>query len=67
MCKGYKTGEEINFVRALIPAYLALILSIILAFIPQDNSDLEKIQEQLNSIEQTIREISLTQDVSESG
>lgn len=54
--KGFRTREQINFLHALIPAYLSAVLAIVLAFIPQDNTDLVKIQNQLELIQQTASE-----------
>lgn len=55
--KGFKTTEQINVKRALIPAYLALVLTLVIAIWQQlsvDNSDLVKIQNQIEEIQTII-------------
>lgn len=55
--KNFKTTEQINFKRALIPAYLALVLSLGIAIwqkASEDNSDIIRIQEQLDKIQTSI-------------
>lgn len=51
----FKTREQINFKWSLIPAYLALALTLGIAIWQKnDNSDIIKIQQQLDSIQQAI-------------
>lgn len=51
----FKTREQINFKWSLIPAYLALALTLEIAIWQKnDNSDIIKIQQQLDSIQQAI-------------
>jgi hypothetical protein len=55
--KNFKTNEQINFTRALIPAYLALVLSLGIALwqkFSDDNSDIIQIQNQIQELKTTI-------------
>lgn len=55
--KGFKTNEEINVNKTLIPAYLALVLSLgitLWQYFNTDNSDIITIQNQLTEIQQTL-------------
>lgn len=55
--KRFRTNEEINLNKTLIPAYLALVLTLGITIwqnFSNDNSDLIKIQNQLMDIQQTL-------------
>ena len=55
--KGFKTNEEINVNKTLIPAYLALVLSLgitLWQYFNTVNSDIITIQNQLTEIQQTL-------------
>lgn len=58
--KKFKTNEQINLTKALIPAYLALILALLIALwqkASEDNSDIIQIQNQLNQIQSSLENI----------
>lgn len=55
--KGYRTLEQRSLFMSLLPAYLALVIAIIIPVFQQkfaDNSDLITIQNQLTEIQQTL-------------
>ena len=57
--KGFKTNEEINIRKTLVPAYLALVLTLGITIwqnISADNSDIITIQNQLTEIQQTLND-----------
>lgn len=57
--KGFKTNEEINITRTLVPAYLALALTLGIAIWQQlsvDNSDIVIVQNQIEEIQTTMNE-----------
>ena len=57
----FKTTEQLNFYGALVPAYLAIVVSILFPFMQkQDNSEIIKIQQQLTGIHQELSEIKTT-------
>ena len=57
--KGFKTNEEINIRKTLVPAYLALVLTLGITIwqnFSADNSDIITIQNQLTEILQTLND-----------
>lgn len=57
----FKTSEQINFYWALIPTYLAIIVSILIPFLQkQDNTEVIKIQDQLSEIQQEVLQLEIT-------
>lgn len=57
--KGFKTNEDINLRKTLIPAYLALALTLGITIwqnLSVDNSDIITIQKQLTEIQQTLKD-----------
>lgn len=57
----FMTAEQLKFYMALIPAYLAIIVSILLPFMQkQDNTDIIKLQHQLKEIHKELSEIKTT-------
>jgi hypothetical protein len=54
----FKTTEQLNFYWALVPAYIAIVISILLPLMQkQDNTETIKIQQQLTGIHQELFEI----------
>lgn len=57
----FNTSEQINFYWALIPAYLAIIVSLVIPFFQkQDNTEVIKIQNQLREIQQEVLQLEIT-------
>jgi hypothetical protein len=57
----FNNSEQINFYWALIPAYLAIIVSILIPlFQKQDNTEVIKIQNQLREIQQEVSQLEIT-------
>lgn len=57
----YKTSEQINFYWALVPAYLAVIISLATPFIQkQDDTEIIKMQIQLSEIKREISKLDIT-------
>lgn len=57
----FKTKNDKQFMLALIPAYIGIIISLFTPFFPTDNSDVEKIQQQLSEIQENLQDnISMT-------
>ncbi len=57
----FNTSEQINFYWALIPAYLAIIVSILIPlFQKQDNTEVIKVQNQLKEIQQEVLQLEIT-------
>ena len=52
----FKTKNDKQFMLALIPAYIGIIISLFTPFFPADNSDVEKIQQQLTEIQENLEE-----------
>ena len=47
----YRTIEQINYLVALVPAYLSIIVSIVLPFLQkEDNTEIIKLQNEVNKI-----------------
>jgi hypothetical protein len=53
----FKTTEQVNFFWALVPAYIAILISIFALVQKPDNSENVKIQHQLTQIQQDISKI----------
>lgn len=63
----FNTSEQINFYWALVPAYLAIIISILIPlFQKQDNTEVIKIQNQLREIQQEVLQLEITNSQLES-
>lgn len=59
--KHFKTSEQVNFYWALVPAYLAIIVSVLIPFLQkQDNTEVIKIQSQLTEIQEEISQLETT-------
>lgn len=57
----FNTSEQVNFYWALIPAYLAIIVSILIPlFQKKDNSEITKIQNQLIEIQEEVSQLEIT-------
>lgn len=52
----FKTKNDKQFMLALIPAYIGIIISLFTPFFPTDNSDVEKIQQQLSEIQENLQD-----------
>lgn len=52
----FKTKNDKQFMLALIPAYIGIIISLFTPFFPTDNSDVEKIQHQLSEIQEKLED-----------
>lgn len=59
--KHFKTSEQVNFYWALVPAYLAIIVSVLTPFLQKpDNTEVIKIQGQLTEMQQEISQLEIT-------
>lgn len=52
----FKTKNDKQFLLALIPAYVGVFVALFTPFIPTDNSDVEKIQQQLSEIQEKLED-----------
>lgn len=57
----FRTNEQVNFIKALIPTYLAIAVTVLLPLIQkQDNTEIIKIQNQLMKVQTELSEIENT-------